>query len=286
MKTGVITDCFKESVAGGIAAAAQLGVAGVQIYVTQGEFSPEVLTEEAKLKYKNLLKEKNLEVSALCADMGGYGFEIAGDNPERIEKTKRIIDLAVEFGAPVATTHIGVIPADQSDPRYQVMLSALTECGLYAKSRGVTLAIETGPEKAAVLLAFLQDTRGGVGVNLDPANFTMVTGQDAVEAVYLLRDYIVHTHAKDGVMLDPDQDPADVYHAFAVGGVEALNACQGFQEVPLGEGAVDWKAYLRALKEIGFDGYLTIEREAGDDPKADISAAVAFLKKELSEIDR
>lgn len=145
----------------------------------------------------------------------------------------------------------------------------------------VALAIETGPEKAKTLLAFLQDTKGGVGVNLDPANFTMVTGQDAVEAVYLLKDYIVHTHAKDGVMLDPEQDPTDVYHAFAVGGVDALNACKGFKEVPLGEGQVNWDKYIAALKEIGFDGFLTIERECGDDPAADIVLAVDFLRSKL-----
>ena len=145
----------------------------------------------------------------------------------------------------------------------------------------MTLAIETGPEKAKTLLAFLQDTQGGVGVNMDPANFTMVTGQDAVEAVYLLKDYIVHTHAKDGVMLDKNQIPADVYHAFAVGGVDALNACKGFQEVPLGEGQVDWKGYLQALKDIGYDGFLTIERECGDDPAADIVMAVSFLQNQL-----
>ena len=159
------------------------------------------------------------------------------------------------------------------------MLAALTECGLYAKEKGVTLAIETGPEKAKTLLAFIEDTKGGVGVNLDPANFTMVTGQDAVEAVYLLKDHIVHTHAKDGVMLDPDQDPRDVYHAFAVGGVDALNACRGFKEVPLGEGQVDWPGYIAALYEIGFDGFLTIERECGDDPQADIIKAAGFLKE-------
>ena len=63
-------------------------------------------------------------------------------------------------------------------------------------------AIETGPEKAIVLKEFL-DSLGckGMGVNLDPANFVMVTDQDPVEAVYILKDYIVHTHAKDGVML-------------------------------------------------------------------------------------
>lgn len=281
MKIGVITDCFGKPHSEGIALAGSLGLSGVQIYATGGSFSPDTLSAEDKAYYKKLLSENGLVISALCADMGGYGFERAEDNPERIEKTKRIVDLAVEFGASVITTHIGVIPADKSEPRYKVMLDALTECGLYAKERGVTLAIETGPEKAKTLLAFIEDTKGGVGVNLDPANFTMVTGQDAVEAVYLLGRHIVHTHAKDGVMLDKDQDPTEVYHAFAVGGVDALNACTGFKELPLGEGDVDWDAYLKALREVGFDGFLTIERECGDDPVKDILLAVDFLKSKI-----
>lgn len=281
MKLGVITDCFKKSHEEGIRRAAELGLDGVQIYATTGDFSPETLSEERRAEYKALLSELGLCVSALCGDMGGYGFERAEDNPERIEKTKRIIDLAVEFGTSVVTTHIGVIPEDKTNPRYKVMLEALTECGLYAAERGVTLAIETGPEKAATLLAFIEDTKGGVGVNLDPANFTMVTGQDAVEAVYMLRDHIVHTHLKDGRMLDPDQDPTDVYHAFAVGGVEALNACRGFIELPIGEGDVDWDRYLAALTEIGYEGFLTVERETGDDPSADISLAVDFVRSKL-----
>lgn len=284
MKLGVITDCFKKSHFEGIELAAELGLHGVQIYATTGEFSPETLTEEQKAEYKKFLKEKGLVVSALCGDMGGYGFEIEKDNYERVEKTKKIVDLAYDFGAKVITTHIGVIPEDKTNPRYKVMLSALTECGLYAKEKGITLAIETGPEKASTLLMFLEDTKGGVGVNLDPANFTMVTGQDAVEAVYLLKDYIVHTHAKDGVMLNPNQNPGDVYHAFAVGGVDALNACEGFKELPLGEGKVDWKNYLKALKEIGYDGFLTIERETGENPLTDIKKAVEFLNNELKNL--
>lgn len=279
MKTGVITDCFKKPLDDSIITAKKLGIDGVQLYATSGDFSPETLTEERKKEIKKLLSDNGLVVSALCGDMGGYGFEIEKDNAARVEKTKKIIDFAVEFGTNVVTTHIGVIPADKSEPRYAVMLKALTECGLYAKEKGVTMAIETGPEKAKTLLAFLKDTKGGVGVNLDPANFTMVTDQDAVEAVYLLKDYIVHTHAKDGVLIDKNQNPTDVYHAFAVGGVEALNACKGFKEVPLGEGQVDWKKYIRALKEIGYEGFLTIERETGENPEADIIKAVGFLKE-------
>ena len=278
MKIGAITDCFGKGNLNAINTAAKLGIQGVQIYATSGEFSI-TMSDEKKAEYKKALADNGLVVSALCGDMGGYGFEIEAGNADRVEKTKRIVDLALEFGTNVVTTHIGVIPADKNDPKYSVMLAALTECGLYAKSRGATLAIETGPEKAATLLQFLKDTKGGVGVNLDPANFTMVTGQDAVEAVYMLKDYIVHTHAKDGNKLDPNQDPAEVYHAFAVGGVDALNACRGFEEVPLGEGSVDWDNYIKALREIGFDGFLTIEREAGPDPEADIAMAVGFLQK-------
>lgn len=272
MKTGVITDCFKLPLEDSIKLAGELGFDGIQIYATTGEFSPETLTEQRKAEIKELLKENRLEISALCGDMGGYGFQKSEDNPDRIEKTKRIIDLAEEFGVSVITTHIGVIPEDKSNPRYSVMLEALRECGAYAAKKSITLAIETGPEKAATLLAFLKDTDGGVGVNLDPANFVMVTGQDPVEAVEMLGDYIVHTHAKDGVMLK-QTDPEIIYDCFAKGGIEALNIADYFLETPLGEGNVDFPEYIKALKNAGYNGYLTIERETGENPITDIKAA-------------
>jgi sugar phosphate isomerase/epimerase len=112
----------------------------------------------------------------------------------------------------------------------------------------------------------------------------MVTGQNPAEAVYMLKDYIVHTHAKDGVRYNVNQDATEVYHAFATGGVEALNVCKGFKEVPLGQGQVNWNEYLSALKDIGYDGFLTIERECGDDPKADIVLAKNFLEEKLSKL--
>ena len=106
MKIGVITDCFKKTHKEGIETAAKLGLKGVQIYATTGEFSP-ALSQKEKDEYKRLLKENNLVVSALCGDMGGYGFEREEDNAERVQKTKEIVDLAVEFGTKVVTTHIG-----------------------------------------------------------------------------------------------------------------------------------------------------------------------------------
>lgn len=276
MKLGVITDCFKRPLDESIKLAAELGFGGVQIYATKGAFSPDSLTAERKAEIKQLLAENHLEISALCGDMGGHGFQCAEDNPARVEKTKRIIDLAVEFGTDVVTTHIGVIPADKTDPKYRVLLDAMTECGAYAATKGVTMAIETGPETAPVLLAFLKDIPCGVGVNLDPANFVMVTGQDPVEAVELLGDYIVHTHAKDGVRLKV-VDPRAIYDKSFIAGKEPVRDC--FREVPLGEGTVDFDAYVAALRRKGFDGYLTVERETGDNPVGDITRARDALKK-------
>lgn len=280
MKIGVITDCFKKPLAESIKLAGQLGFDGVQIYATTGEFSPSVLSAERKAEIKELLKENNLVISALCGDMGGFGFQIEEDNPERVAKTKAIIDLAYEFGVSVITTHIGVIPSDKTEPRYKVMLDALTECGKYAESKGVTLAIETGPETAKTLLSFLEDIPAGVGVNLDPANFVMVTGQDPVEAVNMLGKYIVHTHVKDGVMLKKS-DPKIIYDHFATGGIEALNVADFFLETPLGEGDVDFPQYLAALKAANFDGFLTVERETGKDVVADITLAKKTVQKLL-----
>ena len=52
-------------------------------------------------------------------------------------------------------------------------------------------------------------------------------------------------------------------------------------ELPLGQGVVDFPNYLKALLEIGYTGFLTIEREVGDDPAADIALAVRFLQEHI-----
>ena len=280
MKIGVITDCMKKPLDVAISEIGALKFDGVQIYATTGTFSPDALTEEAKQNFKKLLSDNGLVVSALCGDVGGHGFEIEEDNAKKIETSKKIVDLAVEFGAKAVTTHIGVIPSDVNSKKFSVMLKALTELGLYAKEKGVSFDIETGPEDAQTLLNFVSKTQGGVGVNLDPANFVMVTGQDPVEAVYMLNDYIVHTHLKDGKM-HIKTDPKIIYDYFAEGGIEALNVADFFIETPVGEGDVDFVKYVKALKDIGYNGFLTIERETGADPSSDILKAKAYIEKLL-----
>ncbi len=271
---GVIIDSFRTDITTAVKKAAGVGAQGIQVYATRGEMSPENMNAAKISEFKKLVADNGLVISALCGDLGGGGFCFADRNPEKIEKSKRIIDLAKELDTNVVTTHIGVVPGDKSVDRYKVMQEACFELSRYADSIGAHFAIETGPETSAVLKEFL-DSLGstGVGVNLDPANLVMVTGDDPAGAVYNLQKYIVHTHAKDGKQ-NFFKDPEIVYGLKK----DVIITEDSFTEVPLGEGQVNWEKYLAALEDIGYKGFLTIEREVGDDPEKDIRKAVEFLK--------
>ena len=277
---GVILDSFRTDTKTAIQKAVALGADGIQMYSTKGDNTPENLTPARRRELLDMVKSNGLKFSALCGDLG-EGFFRPERNPELIERSKRILDLAKDLDTDIVTTHIGVVPEDPSVERYGIMQEACFELSRYADSIGSHFAIETGPETSAVLKTFLDGLHStGVAVNLDPANLVMVTGDDPVQAVYNLKDYIVHTHAKDGVMLHRT-NPEYIYKVTPK--PEDLNDIRFFKEVPLGEGSVDFTAYLKALEDIGYRGFLTIEREAGADPSADILIAKNHLMKIISE---
>ncbi len=278
-KIGVIADSFRVGIDESIQKAANIGAQGLQLYATFGEMSPEKLSDRRKREILDRIESNGMVVSAICGDMGGHGFEVANDNVIRIEKSKRIMELAKELKCNIVTTHIGVVPSSESHPRWTILAEACETLGKFAQDMGSYFAIETGPEKAVVLKKFLETLSSkGLAVNFDPANLVMVTGDDPVEGVRVLKDYIVHTHAKDGIMIK-QTDPEIIYNYFAEGGIEDINLKDYFLETPLGEGRVDFTSYLKVLGELGFNGFLTIEREVGSSPEADIKLAVNFLRR-------
>ncbi|MBC8544000.1 sugar phosphate isomerase/epimerase family protein [Bianquea renquensis] len=273
---GVMLDSFRTDVPTALGKAAKVGASGIQVYSTYGELSPEKLVGSKRGEFLDMVKSHGLKISALCGDFG-HGFGDPDKNPDLIEKSKRVLDLAKELETDVVTTHIGVVPTDSCHPRYQIMQDACGKLAEYADQMDAHFAIETGPETAATLKGFLDGLHStGVAVNLDPANLVMVTGDDPVAAVYTLKDYIVHTHAKDGRRLLV-RDPEIIYGIIE----DEIQAGRAFIELPLGEGDVDFPNYLKALDDIGYRGFLTIEREVGDDPETDIAKAVTFLQDKI-----
>ena len=271
---GVIINSFRTDTRSAIEAAAKLGAQGIQMYSSRGEDAPEFMTREQRRELLDIVKSNGLKFSALCGELG-EGFFRPERNPILIEQSKRILEVAKELETDIVTTHIGVVPSDPAHERYGIMQEACGELARYADSLDAHFAIETGPETSAVLKTFLDGLHStGVAVNLDPANLVMVAGDDPVAAVHNLKDYIVHTHAKDGVMLIRT-NPEYVYKVLPK--PAELQGVKCYREMPLGEGDVDFVAYLKALEEVGYRGFLTIEREVGEDPARDINTAKEHL---------
>jgi sugar phosphate isomerase/epimerase len=257
MKIGVVLHNLKLPPKEAVIHAAKLGLDGIQPYAVR-EFAPENMTDEKAREWLDLAKSHGIIYSAICGDYGIPFTENTEKVRSNVERSKRVLDMALRLECNVVTTHIGTVPERECEVK-ETMRRFCTELAVYADSIGAYFAVETGPESAALLVEFL-DSLGakGLRVNFDPANLVMCVADDPVKGVYTLKDYIVHTHAKDGVQLTAD--PVT------------------YEELPLGKGNVDWIPYLSALRDIGYDGFLTIERETGSQPGADIALAADFLR--------
>lgn len=279
MKIGAIAESFNKPFKEAIESIAALKLDGVQMYADTKIVHVGMMVKDIK-EVKKIIDGAGIAVSALCGDFGCDMYYTR--DRAAIDKEKRIMEIAKALGTDIVTTHIGVVPEDFDCKQYESMHEVCRELAEFADTMGGHFAVETGPERAELLKKFLDNLGSrGVSVNLDPANLVMCAGDDPVKAVYTLKDYIVHTHAKDGKQLkavDTRTLYCPQYYNLEPGDWGSII------EMPLGAGNVDWANYLKALEEIGYNGYLTIERECGENPAADIALAANFLREKLSKL--
>ncbi len=155
--------------------------------------------------------------------------------------------------------HAGFLPHEESDPDFQKLLERLGRIAdLFAKL-GIQLGFETGQETATTLGAFLTKlNRPNVGVNFDPANMILYDKGNPIEALRALGPWLKQCHIKDA---NRTRQPGT-----------------WGEEVVVGTGQVDWRAFFQTLVQLGFTGDLCIEREAGNQRVADIRAARQYLE--------
>lgn len=167
------------------------------------------------------------------------------------------IDLTAELGAEYLLMHFGFI--DHSDAAYVQKFYDRTQLlADAAANKGVKFVMETGQETATELKQFLEEmNHPALCVNFDPANMILYDKGAPVEAIRMLAPWIRHVHIKDATYT---QTPG-TWGA----------------EVPWGTGEVGTEAFLETLGEIGFQGAVAIEREAGDDRLGDIRIAAEAL---------
>lgn len=279
MKIGVMVESFRLPFRAAVEKAASLGVDGLQKYGTGEELG----WNDAQIREAlNIVRSNGLVFSAVCGDFG-YGFDDPARNPEMIEKSKRVIDLAKKWDCNIVTTHIHQVPAEECE-RKEILRAACRELADYARANDAFFALETGPECGEILGGFLESLGcDGVRVNFDPANLVMVAGDRPENALKYLGKYVVHTHAKDGIKLHKPAEGEIIIGEEALHHAELAKMGHEYLELPLGKGDVNFDVYLPVLAATGFDGFLTIERECGDAPEKDIAMAVDFLREKKAK---
>jgi len=256
LKVGAFLSSFRLDLKNALAKAQEIGLAGIQLSSLPPAINVEDISAKKAAEIIRIFKDHNLVISAVCGDIGGFAVDDEREAGIRVAQTRRIMDNTRQLGVSIVQTHIGCIPEDFNDKKVVIMRKCLEEIGQYGQEVGVVLATETGPESASTMKRFLDTIQiPAIKVNYDPANLVM-NGFDCIGGVAELKDYIVHTHAKDG---------------------RKETDAQGHKEQPLGQGEVNFPRYIAAMDAIGYKGYYVIEREVGDNPAKDIAEAKRFL---------
>lgn len=182
-------------------------------------------------------------------------------NWKNIQQTVKI---GKELGLKLITFHAGFIPHDKKDPNFNKLVNRLKQMADIFGEAGIELGMETGQETAETLRELLETLNAkNVVVNFDPANIILYDKGDPIHALKTLLPWIRQCHLKDAIRTK-------------------VTGTWG-EEVRLGTGEVDWKAFFAVLNENGFKGNFCIEREAGNQRMEDIRGAFEFVKNLLNE---
>lgn len=227
-------------------------------------------------QFKSRIDKLGMRVTAVFAGFDGesyadipttkrtVGLAPANRRAARLKELKGIIDFTTMLGVDATGLHIGFVPHDAGSEEFAAVVQATKEACQHAQSQGVNIHLETGQEPVDVLLAFLGAVdQPNLYVNFDPANMILYGCGEPIPALKQLGSLVRSVHCKDARWSD---QPGVTWG----------------EETKLGEGNVDFPAFVATLEEIHYTGALTIERELSQDPErqqAEIGHAVGLLNQ-------
>jgi fructoselysine 3-epimerase len=249
---------------------AAIGYDGVEIGCAAPHAWPAYLSAERRAELRRLLNSCGLQtVSLLATPGGGPGFNPASPLVEEREATVKyyneIIELASDLGAKkvlyIAGWQIFGTSRQQAWDRSKGCLDRIAS---YADEKGITIVVE--PTAAATNLIETADdamelmksvARNNVKVMFDTLH-ALYRSEIPADYVRIMGKDLVHMHVSDANRVLP------------------------------GECRVDWVGFMQALKEFGFNGYVTMELgldSRSADPDQIARTALKFLKELESQVD-
>lgn len=179
------------------------------------------------------------------------------------QTAQHVAEVAKRFGVRYVSSHAGFLPSDKKDPSFAKLVDRIGRVAKHFATVNTVLLFETGQETADTLWQFLAalDAVGATntGVNFDPANMILYDKGDPIVSLRKLMPRVKQVHIKDAT--------------------RTKTPGTWGSEVPIGEGEVDWKSFMKVLAEADYAGDLVIEREAGQDRVGDVRKAIERLTK-------
>jgi len=237
-----------------------MGLDGVQM--SPVELNPVDVSAKQRAAFRRKVEQMGMVITAVNA---GPNLVDPSTIQQSLALVKSYMELSVDLGSGIVTGECKAKPPGLSDDEASSTLTSAAEAlAAYGESTGACFAIEPGPTcfvstPEGLLELCRRIDSPHFKVNYDPAN-VLRAGSDPAGGVRLLGHLIVHTHAKDARRY-PDGTS---------------------REVRIGHGGVDFPRYLQALRDVGFEGFLTIEREHGEDRISDVREAKEYLSQLLA----
>lgn len=243
-------------------------------------WEPAVWTKENAYKVKDLLEKYQIKVVAFWCGWEGplvwdfydgqitLGLVPAEYRPMRIQNLCDGADFAHLLGITDVITHMGFIPENPNDPNFSTFCVAVRTVAEHLKKNGQYLLFETGQETPVTMLrCFEKVGTDNLGVNLDTANLILYGKANPVDSLDVFGKYVRCLHAKDGFY--------------------PVNGHDLGQEVPIGQGKVDFRGVFKGLQKLGYQGDVIIERELAENSQEQMKGildARDYLKNIIEEV--
>ncbi len=243
-----------------------------------GSWNPKDWTDENAAMVKELCEKYSITISAFwCGWSGPVVWDFYDGQltlglvpPEyramRVQQLCDGADWAKKLGVTDVITHMGFIPENPNDPQFAPFCIAVRSVAGHLKKNDQWLLFETGQETPVTMMrCFEKVNMDNLGINLDTANLILYGRANPVDALDVFGKYVRNIHAKDGFY--------------------PTNGHSLGREVRLGDGKVDFRALFKKLKELEYDGYVTIEREIwNEQQQPDIIHARDYLTEIINEV--
>ena len=218
--------------------------------------------------------EKNgLRILALSCFVGNFGLLDEAGCEAAYEVFKKYIALAERVGADmIRLWPAWVESAAASQEVWERAVNWCRKCSDYAAEHGKKIAMEMHHGTLCDTLEACKQLIGAIdrenaGFILDPVNLYQVPVEEAKPYIYELKEKIFIVHVKDIIRLPSGDYPycfPYAYYAQHIGRFTKVvppdaSRVEYYAHRRINQGGVDWSGILKALTDIGYEGYLSVE---------------------------